>query len=349
MPPKSMNLLLMYSNRFRITSEEKRAAERLQEHEYNDVRKAAEVHRRVRAHIQKVIKPGISMIELCETIENGTRKLVEENGLLAGIAFPTGCSLNNVAAHYTPNGGDKTVLKFEDVCKIDIGIHVNGRIIDSAFTHTFASKYDPLKEAVYAATNAGVKMAGIDARLSEIGAEIQDVMESYEIELNGKTHPIKVIRNLSGHAIEPYRVHGRKSVPCIRKQEQRHIMEEGEMYAIETFGSTGKGYVHEDLECSHYMKNYQNPAPLSNIRLPRAKQLLASINKHFDTLAFCRRYLDRIGEEKYTLALKHLCETGHVYPYPPLCDIAGSYTAQYEHTVLLRPTCKEVLSRGGDY
>ena len=33
-------------------------------------------------------------------------------------------------------------------------------------------------------------------------------------------------------------------------------MEEGELYAIETFGSTGKGYVNEDLECSHYMKNF---------------------------------------------------------------------------------------------
>ena len=33
-------------------------------------------------------------------------------------------------------------------------------------------------------------------------------------------------------------------------------MEEGEFYAIETFGSTGKGWVNEDLECSHYMKNF---------------------------------------------------------------------------------------------
>ena len=33
-------------------------------------------------------------------------------------------------------------------------------------------------------------------------------------------------------------------------------MEENEFYAIETFGSTGKGYVHEDMECSHYMKNF---------------------------------------------------------------------------------------------
>lgn len=36
---------------------------------------------------------------------------MRENGLHAGIAFPTGCSINHVAAHYTPNNGDDTVLK----------------------------------------------------------------------------------------------------------------------------------------------------------------------------------------------------------------------------------------------
>lgn len=43
-----------------------------------------------------------------------------------GLAFPTGCSLNHCAAHYTPNAGDTTVLQADDVCKIDFGTHVNG-------------------------------------------------------------------------------------------------------------------------------------------------------------------------------------------------------------------------------
>ena len=52
---------------------------------------------------------------------------------------------------------------------------------------------------------------------------------------------------------------------------------------------------------------------------------------------------------KLSRALKNLCDVGVVDPYPPLCDIKGCYTAQYEHTILLRPTYKEVLSRGDDY
>lgn len=43
----------------------------------------------------------------------------------------------------------------------------------------------------------------------------------------------------------------------------------------------------EDLECSHYAKNADvGHVPL---RLPRAKQLLATIDKNFGTLPFCRR------------------------------------------------------------
>lgn len=49
------------------------------------------------------------------------------------------------------------------------------------------------------------------------------------------------------------------------------------------------------------------------------------------------------------IALKNLCDVGIVQSYPPLVDVPGSYVAQYEHTLLLRPTCKEVLSRGDDY
>lgn len=85
---------------------------------YNEMRQASEVHRQVRAYAKKIMRPGLSMLELCETVENGTRALIEERGLVAGVGFPTGCSLNHCAAHYTPNAGDKTVLAYDDVCKL---------------------------------------------------------------------------------------------------------------------------------------------------------------------------------------------------------------------------------------
>lgn len=112
-------------------------------------------------------------------------------------------------------------------------------------------------------------------------------MESYEVELDGKTYQVKSIRNLNGHSISPYRkpsplflskvsqvsgpriifinlntlifplpgIHAGKTVPIVKGGEAT-VMEENEYYAIETFGSTGRGQVHDDMECSHYMKNF---------------------------------------------------------------------------------------------
>jgi len=153
--------------------------------------------------------------------------LIKENGLKQGIGFPTGCSLNHCAAHYTPNNGDNTVLKKGDVMKIDFGSHYNGRIIDCAFTVAFEPVYDPLLQAVKDATNTGIKTAGIDVRLCDIGAAIQEVMESYEVEINQRTYQVKSIRNLNGHSIGPYQIHAGKSVPIVKGGEATK-MEEGE-------------------------------------------------------------------------------------------------------------------------
>jgi len=83
--------------------------------------------------------------------------------------------------------------------------------------------------------------------MCDIGAAIQEAMESYEVEIGGKTHQVKAIRNLNGHSINQFQIHGTKSVPIVKGGDQTTKMEEGEIFAIETFGSTGKGYVRDDV------------------------------------------------------------------------------------------------------
>ncbi|KAG8896956.1 Methionine aminopeptidase 2, partial [Tulasnella sp. 403] len=336
-------------NSYRTTSAEKKELERIDnedpEDTYQNIRRAAEVHRVVRAHARKTIQPGMTMMSIVNDIEDGVRALVEEDTsgkLLSGIGFPTGLSLNNCAAHYTPNTGDTNVLQPGDTLKVDIGVHVRGRICDSAFTLNFDPSYDNLVAAVKDATNTGVREAGIDVRLGDIGAAIQEVMESYEVvvppsgnRVETKTYPVKSIANLTGHSINKYSIHGKKAVPIVKTHDQEK-MEEGEYFAIETFGSTGRGRVIESGECSHYALNpaVRNPP----LKLLSAKSLLQSIQKNFGTLPWCRRYLERAGETRYLLALNSLVNSGVVQDYPPLCDIRGSRTAQFEHTILLRPT-----------
>ena len=182
--PKTTPLIFLesFSNTWRTTSEEMRYNERMASEDpevtYQNIRRAAEVHRQVRKFARQYITPGMSMTHIAESIEDGTRALVEENGLESGVGFPTGLSLNHCAAHYTPNAGDTTsvfchlplriaglpttvlflVLQQGDVLKVDFGVHVKGRILDSAFTLNFEPTYDKLIEAVKAATNTGVRV-----------------------------------------------------------------------------------------------------------------------------------------------------------------------------------------------
>ncbi|OWA53699.1 Methionine aminopeptidase 2 [Hypsibius exemplaris] len=274
-------------------------------HERRDVPGASPRRRSAspnRKYVQNLIKPGMTMIEICEELEATSRALVAEKGTGSRFGLPDRLFVEPLRRSLHSQSGTPPTP-------------------ESAWP-------DPI------------------VPLNELGEAIQEVMESYEIELDGKVFPIKCIRNLQGHQIAQYRIHAGKSVPIVKGGETTR-MAENEIYAIETFGTTGKGTVHDDNDCSHYMKNFDEQfVPL---RLAKSKHLLNTITENFGTLAFCKRWLERAGAEKYLMSLKDLCEKGIVDPYPPLVDAKGCITAQYEHTILLRPTCKEVLSRGSDY
>ncbi|KAK9883450.1 hypothetical protein WA026_001627 [Henosepilachna vigintioctopunctata] len=274
----------------RFSSEEKRARDRMNNEDFDEVRLAAEAHRQTRQHTHKWIKPGMTIIQICGELENTARKLISENGLKDSLAFPTGCSRNHCAAHYKPNTGDPTVLEYNDVVEIDFETHNNGLIV-LLHTHLIQSS-----------------RPCIDVKLCEIGAAIQEVMESYEVELDGNTYPVKSKGNLNGHSISQYRIHAGKTVP-IFKSEEATFMDENECYAI---------YFLEHLNLK---------------RLQSSKFWLNIINKNFGTPAVFKRWLDRAGATKYQMALKDLCDKGVVDAYPPLCDIKGCYTAQFEHTI----------------
>jgi len=311
-------------NRQRIGNAEKKKMEKLFETDYDTLRRAAEVHRQTRRYAQNFIRPGMKIMDICNEIEATNRRLIEANGLEAGIAFPTGSSLNHCAAHYTPNIGDETVLGYDDVMKIDYGSHINGLMTDCAFTVAFNPTYDNLLLATKDATNTGIKAAGIDVRLTDVGEAIQEVMESYEVEIRQKTYQVKCIRNLCGHSMRKFQIHAGKSVPIVKNGDNTR-MEEGEQYAIETFGSTGKGWVNEDVDCSHYMLDFDHPSN-PNLRNANAKKLFWTIKNNFNTLAFARKWLEDLYP-RHIGPLKQLVDAKVVGSYPPLSDIKGCYTA----------------------
>lgn len=218
--------------------------------------------------------------------------------------------------------------------------------------------------------------------MSDIGAAIQEVMESYEVEIDGKVFPVKAIRNITGHDILRYHIHGGKQIPFIKNNNQDK-MEEGEVYAIETFGSTGRGFLDDDVGHKRtFPLQYTyliNAAVGWSLRLREKREhvwcqsasFLGQVSPQNHRRQFWQHRLfspvsrASWGEElsswgkllrercvyviDFTAQMKNLVDNGIVECYSPLVDVKGSYTAQFEHTILLHSGGKEVISRGDDY
>ena len=168
--------------------------------------------------------------------------------------------------------------------------------------------------------------------MDHISEAIQEVMESYEVELNRKIIPVKAIRNITGHNILRYKIHGEKQVPFVKTRTTQR-MEEGDVFAIETFGSTGKAYLRDDIGVYGYGRNQH--ASAAGLHHASAKSLLKTIDENFGTLVFSRRYLERIGVKNYHLGLRSLVSNSIVESYGPLVDVPGSYVAQFEHVSMV--------------
>lgn len=316
-----------------------------------DMRKAAEVHRQVRRYVQNELTPGMSYLNICNMLESKTKELFGQDNKIEGIGFPTGFSVNNIAAHDSANPLDKRILTYDDVVKIDFGTHVNGNIIDSAFTVAFDPKYENLLQATKDGTWTGIKMAGPDVLINEVSDEIQEAIESYEIELDGKIIPIKAITNLGGHTIEPYTIHAGKLVLGGSNPDQNNMrMNAGECFAIETFATTDNtNSIMRDvtIPVNHFMKKKLH----SNISFSfgSTRKLYNWITNNRGTLPFCTRWLTEELGSSYHMGIKELVNKNVITPYEPLITSPGTYTSQWEHTIYLHDYGKEILSYGDDY
>lgn len=319
----------------------------------NSLKLAASVHKEVRRFIQPYLRPGTKLVDIAKLIESKTQELSnQEKSINKGIGFPVGISLNECAAHYHPDSTENRTLTENDVVKIDFGTEVNGWIIDSAFTVCFDNKYDNLLAAVKEGTETGIKNIGVDVPIGEWGANIQEVIESFEVTLDGKTTPIKAVSNLGGHNITKGIIHGGIFLPCV--DLRNHFMfsskrfAEG-IYAVETFGTTGINEMHEKGDCTLYRLNPSWKQYENNLKLASTKKLLQKIVNSFNTLPFSDRFIEVYNINNYKSQLNLLRNNNLINGYPPLCGNPGDFTAQYEHTVHVGDGNKIVFSRGEDY
>lgn len=318
------------------------------EHIVTEMRKAADCHREVRKELRKYIRPGKKVIDICNFIEGKIQEKLGTVRHIQGIGFPVGFSINNCVAHDTAHPDDTRVLDINDIVKIDFGTHVGGNIIDSAYTHAYNPKYKPLLEATKEATWAAIKYVGPDCLVSDVSKLINEVIESYEIDLDGKTHRIHSVAALGGHNILPYRIHGGKLILCKPHPAQKDMrMNIGECFAIETFASTGTGNI--SVVNDNHLFSLNHDHMKSGFSLDITKKMYNWINANHNTLPICSRWLNNEFGNKYKMGIRELVNKKIVTEYPPLVDIPGSLSSQLEHTIYIHDWGKEVISFGTDY
>lgn len=303
------------------TEEEKQeeVVEEKEETPLDKYKKAGEVARNILQRLKEMAKPGVRAVELCETAE----QMIAEAGMKP--AFPLNISINHHCAHYAPYYEDPLVLKEEDVVKIDVGVQYDGFIADTALTVAFDDVHNDLIKASREATETVVKVIRVGGYTGKLGDLIENIIEGY-----GFT----TVKELSGHLLLPYRVHGPKIIPNVSGRKGNLILQD-EAYAIETFATTGAGESKPDRNKLYIVRLAEGKFPL---RTNAAKEVRKLLDKEYHRMPVAVRWIYKaLGTAKAKMGIRELINVGALYQYHVLSDTPGSYVSQHEHTVYMTP------------
>ncbi len=289
-------------------------------------RKAGQIACSVRDIAKKKGYVGKTLYEICEKIE----KEIRENG--GNPAFPVNVSLNEIAAHYTAEPNDLQIVSEQDVLKLDIGVHVDGYIADTAVTISYNNEFHSLVKASENALLEALKVARTKAKSNEIGKAIENSI------IKSGYMPIK---NLSGHSLERYTIHAGKSIPNINSFGS-FLLESDKAYAIEPFVTlkNGIGIVHEG--------NVANIFAIISRKPTKNKELDIFLNDiwgRYKSLPFALRWLlDKYDEKNARNFLDILKKKKNIHAYPILVEGKKMMVSQSEHTIIPHETFTEVIT-----
>jgi len=286
---------------------------------YDAYREAGALARKVLHRGAGLVKEGAGILEMVEE----TEAMVTDEGAI--LAFPLNVSLNEAAAHDTAMPGDERMFAAGDLVKVDLGVQVDGYIADTALTVDLGD-HAKLVEASRAALEAAIAIVRPGITTGEIGAVIQATIEE---------HNYKPVANLTGHGLDRYDLHSAPTIPNIAMSGGA-VIEEGMVFAIEPFATTGSGRVTEAARVEIYQQIAARPA-----RLPSAKRVLKTARPRRG-LPFSRRW---VPGDKVDIGLMNLVRSGILHPFPVLHDVPGSFVSQAEHTLVVTADGCEVTTR----
>jgi methionyl aminopeptidase len=291
----------------------------LTEERYEKHREAGEILAQVRAEAADRVEVGASHLEVAEYAEDRIRELGGEP------AFPVNISIDHEAAHATPTPDDDATFG-EEMVNLDIGVHVDGWLADTAITVDLSGNPD-LAEASEEALGSALELLEAGVETGEIGAEIEAVIDGYGY------NPVV---NLTGHGLGHWEQHTEPNVPN-RGVEQGVELEAGDVVAIEPFATDGGGKVNEGSHEEIYSLERE-----ASVRNRQARAALEQIVEEFKTLPFARRWLET---DRAEMALRRLKQNDVVHGYPVLQEQEGVLVSQTEHTLVVTEDGCEVTTR----
>ena len=280
-----------------------------------DYFKSGEICKKAREYGITLIKEGTKLWDIAEKIEEKIRELGGE------CAFPVDVSLNYVAAHDTPKFNDDRILNISDVVKLDIGVHVNGKVSDTAVTvEVGTNKYEKLIKASEEALDNAIKIIKPGVKLKEIGNLIQKTIQKYGF---------SPIINLSGHGVDEYVVHSKPIIPNCDNNDNTEL-KENMVIAIEPFATDGEGKVTEGKPSGIYELISEK-----NIRNDNARKILNFVKEKYKTLPFCERWIIKEFGNSAKLSLLLLEREGIIKQFNVLPEIKKGQVSQAERTVIV--------------
>ncbi|MGD9276755.1 MAG: type II methionyl aminopeptidase [Candidatus Pacearchaeota archaeon] len=285
--------------------------------------KAGRIAKEVVEFAKSIIKKDKSLLEIAEDIENKVFELGGEP------AFPVNLSINSVAAHFTPFHDDKTLAY--GLLKVDIGVHVQGNIADTAFSIDLENS-EVNKKLILSTENAlqeAIKISKNGISVNEIGKKVTETIEA---------EGFSPIVNLGGHGLKEYEAHAEPFIPNVDNHDLTKL--KNGLFAIEPFATNGNGRVHDGQPHGIYilMNN-------KNIRSPIAREVLKFIEEEYPTLPFASRWIVKKFGAKALFGLNQLEQNENIHHFPQLIETGKGIVAQAEHTILINNQEVKVTTR----
>jgi methionyl aminopeptidase len=289
-------------------------------------RLSGKILRETREEMRMFVRENMPIIQVCEKAE----KLIREKG--GKPAFPCNVSINEVAAHYTSPPNDERRIPEKTIVKVDIGVHVDGYVTDTAFTACFNPEYKSMADAAEHALKVAIANIHPEMATSKIGGIIETAI---------KNRGFKPIANLTGHSVGRYLIHAGTSIPNVAQFSLTKV-KAGEVYAIEPFVTLPEavGRVEDGSEIAIFRL-----VKAKSVKNPYAKQLLKYIENDFRTLPFAERWLKGVvPKEQHREAFRELLESKALMGYPIFVEVSRKPVAQAEHTVFIAGDNCEILT-----